>query len=188
LALFGLFGCAGPGHFVWVTDLPAATVRSTDDYLIREGDVVSIRVFNQEPMSTKARVRSDGRLAMPVLGDIDVRDKRPSEVKTELERRLKDYVNAPSVTVTVEESLPISVAVLGEVGHVGVYPVDSRSTVGYVLAQAGGINEFASRDGIFVVRTTPQPMRVRFTYDQVRRGEPHAAAFALHQGDMIVVE
>ncbi len=184
----GLAGCGGPGTYIWVTDLPLAAAGTTDDYLIREGDLVSIRVFNQEPLSTHARVRSDGRLAMPVLGDIDVRDKRPSEVRAELERRLKDYVNSPSVTITVEESQPISVAVLGEVGHGGVFPVDPRATVGYVIAQAGGLNEFASRDRIFVVRKSPQPMRVRFTYDEVRRGDPHAEAFLLHQGDLVVVE
>lgn len=188
VALLGLAGCAGPGRYIWVTDLPPTAVRSSDDYLIREGDVVNIRVFNQEPMSTRARVRSDGRIAMPVLGDIEVRDQRPSAVKAELERRLKDYVNAPSVTVTVEESQPISVAVLGEVVHAGVFPIDPRATIGYVLAHAGGLTEYASRDRIFVVRRDPQPMRIRFTYDSVRRGEPHAAAFVLHQGDLVVVE
>jgi polysaccharide export outer membrane protein len=184
----GLLACSGPGSYVWVTDLPLAVAGSSDDYLIRDGDTVSIRVFNQEPLSTHARVRTDGRLAMPVLGDIDVRGKRPSEVRAELERRLKDYVNSPSVTITIDESQPISVAVLGEVGHGGVFPVDPRVTVGYVIAQAGGINEFASRDRIFVVRKSPQPMRVRFTFDEVRRGEPHAAAFVLHEGDLVVVE
>lgn len=188
LLCLGLPGCGGPGTYVWVTDLPLAAAASNDDYLIREGDLVSIRVFNQDPLSTHARVRTDGRIAMPVLGDIDVRDKRPSEVKAELERRLKDYVNSPSVTITIEESQPISVAVLGEVAHGGVFPVDRRATVGYVIAQAGGLNEFASRNGIFVVRKSPQPMRVRFTFDEVRRGEPHAAAFVLHEGDLVVVE
>jgi polysaccharide export outer membrane protein len=188
-SLPAIIACGEVGPYVWVTDLPAQVVQGQDDYLIREGDLISIRVFNQEPLSTRARVRSDGRISVPVVGDIDVRGKRPSAVKAELEKgALNDYVKAPSVTVTVEESQPISVAVLGEVTRQGVFPVESRATVANVVALAGGINDFASRDRIFVVRRDPQPLRVRFTYDALRRGEPHAASFVLHQGDMIVVE
>jgi polysaccharide export outer membrane protein len=184
-----LVSCAGPGNYVWVNDLPPASSEGKDDYLIRDGDLLTVRVFNQEPLSTHARVRSDGRLAMPELGDIDVRGKRPSAVKAELEARLKDYVNAPSATVTVDESQPISISVLGEVGHPGVFPVDSRATIAQVLALAGGLTEYASRDRIFVVRAGgPQTVRVRFTYEAVSRGELVTAAFALRQGDLVVVE
>src|SRR3974390_2200984 len=119
-------GCSGAGSYVWVTDLPAAYVQRNADqnYLIRDGDTLSIRVFNQEAMSTKAKVRSDGRIALPALGDIDVRGKRPSALKTELEGRLKDYVNAPSVTVSVEEVQPIVVLILGGVTKSGSFPRD----------------------------------------------------------------
>ena len=70
-------GCAGPGNFVWVNDLPpAATAPSPDgDYVIRDGDLVNIKVLTQEPLSTRARVRSDGRIAMPAIGDVEVRGK-----------------------------------------------------------------------------------------------------------------
>src|SRR5579872_4832574 len=171
LALGGAGACSGPGNFVWVTDLPSAyTQRGADQgYLIRDGDTLSIRVFNQEAMSTKARVRSDGRIALPALGDIDVRGKRPAALKVELEARLKDYVNAPSVTVSVEEFQPIIVSVLGEVSKSGSYPLDPRATVAQVLANAGGLTDYASRDRIFIVRSGPPPVRVRFTYEEVSR-------------------
>ena len=190
LAGEGAAGCAGPGNFVWVNDLPAAATAPLPDgdYVIRDGDVVNIRVLTQEPLSTKARVRSDGRIAMPAIGDIDVRGKRPSVVKAEIEPRLKDYVNAASVTVTVEEFQPITVAVLGEVARAGSYPFDPRASLAQVLATAGGLNEYASKDGVYVVRTTPQPLRVRFTYEDVTRGDPRSAAFPLHHGDLVVVE
>jgi polysaccharide export outer membrane protein len=125
---------------------------------------------------------------MPAIGDIEVRGKRPSSLKAELEARLKDYVNAPSVTVTVDEFQPITVAVLGEVARPGTYPSDPRATLAEVLAAAGGLTEYASHDSIYVVRGAPQPLRVRFTYDDVSRGEPRTAAFALRQGDLVVVE
>lgn len=161
---------------------------AVSDYIIQDGDVVEIRVFNQEPLSTHARVRADGRIAMPILGDVEVQGKRPSDVKAELEARLKDYVKEPSVTVTMIESHPITISVLGEVNHQGVFPVDSRTSLAEALALAGGLNDYASRDRLFVVRQGSPPLRIRFTYEDVSRGSPYVSAFPLHQGDVIVAE
>lgn len=186
----GLGACGASGSYVWVGELPKEyTARLTPgDYLIGDGDTVNVRVFNQEALSTRAKVRIDGRLALPVLGDIEVRGKRPTALKAELEGRLKDYVNAPSVTVTVEDYQLIVIAVLGEVTRSGNYPFDPRASVAQVLAQAGGLTDYASRDRIFVVRSAPRPMRVRFTYEEISHGDPKSAGFALRDGDLVVVE
>ncbi len=189
LLALGVAGCAGSGNYVWVQELPPdAFVQPATEYLIRDGDLVNVRVFGQEPLSTRARVRSDGRIAMPAIGDVDVRGKRPSALRAELEARLKDYVNSASVTVTVEEFQPINVSVLGEVQKQGTYAVDPRTTVAQVLAAAGGLTDYASRDGLFVVRKSPRPLRIRFTYNDVRRGDPRASSFTLQAGDLLVVE
>jgi polysaccharide export outer membrane protein len=184
------FACSSSGQYVWVSELPADYMTRAPDqgYVIRDGDTLNIRVFNQDALSTRAKVRSDGRIALPAIGDLDVRGKRPSAVKAELEARLKDYVNAPSVTVTVEEFQPIVVSVLGEVTKSGSYPLDPRATLAQVLASAGGLTEFASRDSIYVVRAGPPAVRVRFTYDDVSRGTPASAGFILRDGDLVVVE
>jgi polysaccharide export outer membrane protein len=186
LPAFLLVQCASPGAYIWISAAPQDSAMV--DYTVQEGDLIEIRVFNQEPLSTHARVRSDGRIAMPILGDVDVRGKRPGDIKTELEARLKDYVKEPSVTVTMQESHPIMVSVLGEVNHQGVFPVDSRTSLAEVLALAGGLNDYASRDRLFVVRQGPPPLRIRFTYEDVSRGSPYASVFPLHQGDVIVAE
>lgn len=185
-----LLACSGPGQYVWVNELPPQYVtRGADQgYLIHDGDTLDIKVFNQEALSTHAKVRTDGRIAMPALGDIDVRGKHPAALKTELESRLRDYVNAPSVTVTIDESRPILVSVLGEVGKSGVFTLDARATIADVLASAGGLTDYASRDRIFVVRNVPQPLRVRFTYEDISRGAPASAGFVLQDGDLVVVE
>jgi len=190
LSTAGIGGCTTSGSYVWVQDLPREYVagRSPSEYLITDGDTVSITVFNQVALSTHAKVRSDGRLAMPALGDIEMRGKHPTALKKELEARLKDYINAPSVTVTVEDFQPIVVSVLGEVAHPGAFPLDPRATVAQVLATAGGLTDYASRDRIFLVRTAPQPIRARFTYADVLQGEPKSAGFVLRSGDLLVVE
>jgi polysaccharide export outer membrane protein len=185
-----LAGCSSPGTYVWVSQLPAQyTSRPSDrTYVVRDGDVLNIRVFNQEAMSVRSRVRSDGRIALPALGDVEVRGKRPSELKTEIEAKLKDYVNAPSVTVSVDEFQPIQVSVLGEVVKPGTLPLDPRATLAQVLASSGGLTEYASRDEIFVVRAGPPPIRVRFNYEDVARGSTPSEGFVMQNGDLVVVE
>jgi polysaccharide biosynthesis/export protein len=186
LVALPLMQCTGPGSYIWIANLPPQPVEK--EYRIEEGDLLEIRVFNQEPISTHARVRRDGRIAMPILGDVDVRGRSPAELKVELESRLKDYVNAPSVTVTITESHPITVSVLGEVSHQGAFPVDSHATLAEVIALAGGLNDYATRDRLFVLRAGPPRQRIRFTYDDVSRGEGPTISFALRQGDVVVAE
>lgn len=179
-------GCASTGPYVWAQDLPPDGAH--DEYLIVAGDMLSVRVFNQDAMSTHARVRSDGKIAVPMLGDVAVRGTSPSAVSKDLETRLKEYIVSPRVTVTVEESQPTAVSVLGEVSRPGNYTVDTSSGVLSALAAAGGFTSFASRDSIFVVRNTPRPVRIRFTFASLIQADSRAAAFHLRRGDVVVVE
>lgn len=188
LAIFsGGFGCSA-GHYVWVHDLPKETAAVTGEYLINTGDTVSIRVLGNDSMTTRAKVRTDGRIAMPILGDVDVRGKKPSALKLEIEARLRDYLKEPSVTVNIDEFQPMSISVLGEVSHPGTFTVDpTQASVAQLLATAGGLTEFASRDRIFLLRGGQQSQRLRFTWDEVSR-DPMLGHFALRPGDVVVVE
>ena len=179
-------GCAGPGSYVWFSAMPAED--SSGEYLINAGDVINVRVLGHEDMLTKARVRADGRIAVPIIGEVEARGKRPSALRAEIEGRLKDFLVMPSVTVNVDESLPVSIAVLGEVTHPGVFPIDPSMSLAQVLALSGGVTDFASRDRIFVIRSSPKPERIRFTYEAVVRNESRADGFRLHPGDFVVVE
>ena len=89
--------------------------------------------------------------------------------------------------MTVEESQPTSVSVLGEVAHPGIYTVDPASGVLQALAAAGGFTDFASRDSIYVVRRAPT-QRIRFSYSMLLDGDKRAESFRLHKGDVVVVE
>ena len=132
-------------------------------------------------------MRSDGKIAVPFLGDVDVQGKSPDVVSRELGVRFKEYVVSPNVTVAVEEPSPTSVSVLGEVAHPGVYTVDASSGVLQALALAGGFTDYASRSAIYVTRREAVP-RIRFSYSALVNGEGRAAAFRLRPGDVLVVE
>jgi polysaccharide biosynthesis/export protein len=184
LLLLSLVGCSSAGY-VWAHELPES--RPVDEYVIAPGDLLNVRVFEQDNLSTHARVRSDGKVAVPFLGDVEVRGKTPALVSTELEARFKHYVVSAAVLVTVEETQATSVSVLGEISHPGIYTVDPSSGVLQALAAAGGFTDYASRSSIYVVRRS-SAQRIRFTYASLMQAEGRAATFRLHAGDVVVVE
>jgi polysaccharide export outer membrane protein len=135
-------------------------------------------------MSTRGRVRPGGTLAIPLLGDYPIANKRPPDVARELEARLAPFVTQPHVNVAIEES-PTQVTTIGEVRNPGRRALESPATVMDALADAGGLTEFADDDRIFVLRRGD---RIRFTFDELSRGNGRARAFQMQTGDVIVVE
>ncbi|MFL5580487.1 MAG: polysaccharide biosynthesis/export family protein [Gemmatimonadaceae bacterium] len=189
--VMGASACAsGPrGSYVWVNDYPAPAA-APGRYVIGHGDVLSVRVWDQDRLSGRVVVRSDGRISLPLLPDVVAAGRTTTDVADDVASQLRDsgLVVKPRVTVTVEESKPISVAVMGEVARAGTYTVTPRAGIAEALASAGGLTEFAHRDRIFVLRRMPRPVRIRFTYDAIARADGRAALFALQTGDVVVVE
>ena len=193
VALLAHLGCAGPGAFVPVERLPVQS-DPDDEYRIATGDLLAVRVWNQESMSMdRTRVREDGRISVPFLQDVDARGRTAAELGVVLKARLLAFMVNPVVTVTLEEPRPLRVPVAGEVTRPGVYEVDRRAGVLTALAAAGGLTEFAHRDAIYVLRHQvavgePSPLRVRFAWASLIRGEHAAATFRLRDGDVVVAE
>ncbi len=183
-----LAACSSTGSYVWVQDLPTEPAAS-GEYLIHTGDVINVRVVSQDALTTRARVRPDGRIALPLLGEVEVRGKRPSALRAELEARLKPYFVAPSVTVNIDEFAPRQITVIGEVAKPGVFVMDIHGAgLAQALADAGGFTDYADRSRIFVLRSGEKRERIRFTYDSVTRGDTAAGRFVLEPGDVVVVE
>jgi polysaccharide biosynthesis/export protein len=187
-ALTPLVGCAGAGEYVWFEQLPPNAAPLSNEYVIGLGDQLEIRVLGHEEMTLKERVRPDGRLSIPLIGDVEATGKRLSGLKAELEGRLKDYIVSPSVSVILDEAQPLTVLFFGEVSKPGAVPLDHDRRLAHALALAGGLTEYASRTGIFVVRSSPKPIRIRFTYESIFRNEEKAADFQLQPGDIVEVE
>lgn len=194
LALIAVIpACAGSGRAVRVEDLVLAA-DPEEEYRIAPGDVLSVRVWNQEAMSVaRTRVRDDGRISVPFLQDVEASNRTPAELATVLKARLQAFVVSPVVTVTLEDLRPLRIPVTGEVANPGIYEVDRKSGVLAALAAAGGLGEFARRDAVHVLRYQVAlgevaPARIRLGYQALLRGERPAAAFRLREGDVVVVE
>lgn len=180
--------CSGvTGSFVWVDVYRPRGGSAKEALVVKAGDVIDVRVFNQEQMSGKVRVRSDGKVTLPFLNEVDAAGQTPGALAQQLQARLKDFINTPMVTVAVEEAkLPISV--MGQVARPGQYPLDNAATVLQALALAGGLNEFAKKDRIFVLRAGPPQERIRFRYASLQAPQSPAASFRLIGGDVVVVD
>ncbi len=187
LAVFAVVGCSSTGPYVWADSLPASASGSSDSVIIQDGDTVNVRVFNQEPLSTHEKVRPDGKISIPVIGEVTARGKRPAQLASEVQDRLKSVVVAPSVTVTLDGDKELKVSVVGEVKQAGVFTLDHGANVLHALAAAGGLSEYADSDKVFVVRKS-LPQRVRFRYQDLRSADPKSIAFTLQAGDVVVVE
>jgi polysaccharide export outer membrane protein len=160
----------------------------TAEYIISVGDMLSIQVFDQAQISGRMRVRSDGRISLPFVNDVQAAGKTPVVLASELEKGLKQVVLNPKVTVVVEESKPLTISVLGEVSKPGTQIYERESGIAQALAAAGGLTNFAHKNRIFVVRSAPKPVRIHFTYESITRTVGPASAFKLRPGDVVIVE
>jgi polysaccharide biosynthesis/export protein len=187
LLLLGV-ACKTTGPYVWVDDYVERSPADRKPYVINPGDILQVRVFNQDQLTTRARVRGDGKVSLPLLNDVAAAGLTPVALAQQLQDRLKDFIKAPLVTVSLEEARTQAVYISGEVAKPGVYPLEGSFGVLQALVSAGGLTIDADRDRIFVLRQAPQAVRIRFTYQQLTRLEGKASTFRLEPGDIIVVE
>jgi len=180
--------CASAGGSIEVDNLKEdPSVSAAREYFIAAGDMLNIQVYMDAQTSGKMRVRSDGRITLPLVNDIVAAGKTPVQLARDIETALKTVILSPQVTVIVEDSTP-TISVLGEVAKPGAQALQRDTGVADVLAAAGGLTNFAHKDRIFVIRSAPQPIRIHFTYEAITKGIGRAPLFRLRAGDVVVVE
>ncbi|WP_342377570.1 polysaccharide export protein [Myxococcus stipitatus] len=182
--------CGGLGKYTWVDDYQEKPPPLDSSYRIASGDLLNIRVWNQESLTTQARVRDDGRISLLFLDDVEAAGHSPAMLSQQIQTRLKDYINHPVVTVALEMARPIKVTMMGEVNRIGPLEIDVGASLLQALAGAGGFTEYAHDDRIFILRQEDgqAPLRIRFRYKDLIHAEGRAATFRLRPGDVVVVE
>jgi polysaccharide export outer membrane protein len=174
--------------FVWVDRYPRDPAPQRATTAILSGDLIEVRVFDQEKLTSKERVRADGSVTLPLIGGAKVAGLQPSEAAAEIARQLKPFVNDPRVTVTIQRSV-VLVTTMGEVSKVGTMELEAPATVLQALAAAGGLGKFADRSGIYVLRQAGETVhRIRFRYQSMIDGDPAVATFLMKTGDVLFVE
>jgi polysaccharide export outer membrane protein len=166
----------------------AASVRAWTDqeYKLGTGDKLRVEVYGEAQLSQSLQVRPDGKITLPLVGDMPAAGRTSLELRDAVATSLKEYVTNPVVTVIVQEVTAPQVYVIGEVASPGAQVMRGPLTVLQVLAQAGGIGEFADADDIRVLRQTANGTEtLRFNYKDAIRGR--IGPMQLQPGDTIVV-
>lgn len=162
-----------------------------DDYVIGNGDVLEINTWKEPDFSREEIiVRLDGKITLPLLGDIQASGLTPAQLKKNIERSLKQYVSNPSVTVTVRNAASQKFYILGEVVNTGEYPLVKDLTVLQAFAIAGGFTEWASKNEIILYRGVKgggKGIVIQINYKKILRDKDFSQNVKIKANDTIIV-
>lgn len=163
---------------------PAAATVS--DYRLVAGDKLRIEVYKDATLSQSLQVRPDGKITLPLIGDVIAAGATSSELRDRLTSALKEYNSNPVVTVIVVETVPPEFFVMGEVNTAGTYVLKGQVSVLQALAMAGGFKDFAKTKDIRILRKTRTGVEtLKFNYKVAVKGE--GPQIFLQPGDTIIV-
>src|SRR5262245_62575524 len=126
------------------------------EYHIAPPDTLTIVVRPEPAIEREVVVRPDGRISLDLIGDVEVRGRTVEDVRTEVTRRLKEFIVQPDVTVALTKSESRMFYVFGEVGRPGAYPLIGDVTALYALGMAGGSTKFGDEDDATLGRPSPE--------------------------------
>jgi polysaccharide biosynthesis/export protein len=160
-----------------------------EEFVIGPGDVLAINVWKETEISKVVPVRSDGRISLPLIGEVQSGGRTPRQLEADITSRLKDYVADPAVTVVVQEIRSQKFNVLGMVSHPGSFPLAKPMTVVDAIATAGGFRDFAKQKDIYILRrgSSGKQTRLPFNYKDVIRGVHSEQNIELQTNDTVVV-
>ena len=180
---------SGSGAAAGESGKVAGSPAASPDYVIGSEDVLAISVWKETELSRNVPVRPDGKITLPLVGDVVASGLTAKQLQASLEQQLKAYIDSPQVAVIVQEVRAQQYNLLGEVQRPGSYPLGKPLTVLDALALGGGFRDFAKTNKIYILRGSAAGTRQRipFNYKQVIKGEKFEQNVALLPGDTIVV-
>jgi polysaccharide export outer membrane protein len=161
------------------------------EFILGASDALRITVWKNPELSTDARIRPDGTITMPLVGDVQAAGKTPNQLREEIAKRLSTYVKDETsvVTIAVTEVNSYRFTVSGNVERPGVFSSRHYVTVLEALALAGGLNRFASPKRIVLVRSQPgqPPRRIPLDYERISSGNYPEENLVVMAGDTLFV-
>lgn len=168
--------------------VPDTSTSDLESYHIGAEDVLDVAVWNDTAVSRVVPVRPDGKISVPLLGDVQAAGMTPGQLQAVLARALSTYIDKPQVTVIVQQVNSFKVAVLGQVKTPGRFDLKAPATLLDMIAQAGGFTDFAAKDRILVLRSVNGSHdRIHFDYNSFVSNPGEQRNFYLQRGDIIIV-
>ncbi len=157
------------------------------DYVIGPDDVLRVSVWKEPDVTETVPVRPDGKISMPLLGDVTAAGETPLQLGASIQQKLKKYIADPRVTVVVTAINSQHIFVSGEVSRPGAMALLPHMTVLQALSSAG-FTQFAKLKGIYVLRDDGgKQVKLPFNYKSVIKGNHPEQNIVLKPGDTLVV-
>ncbi len=177
---------AGSAAAASATSGSGVTAAPNADYRMVPGDKLRIEVYKDAQLSQSLQVRPDGKVTLPLIGDVTAEGRTSIELRDALITSLKEYNTNPVVTVIVVETVPPMFYVMGEVNAPGSLPLKGQITVMQALAMAGGFKDFAKTNKIVVQRKGAAGIStLKFNYSDAVQGR--GQTIYLKPGDTVIV-
>jgi len=174
-----------PGHAA-----AASGMRPHDNsFVIGNDDRLAINVWKEPDLTRSIPVRSDGKISLPLVGELQAAGRTPLQLEQDIANRLRNYITEPEVTVMVEQINSEKFNILGQVTKPGSYPLTAATTVMDAIATAGGFKDFAKQKGIYILRQNSRggESRIPFNYKDFIKGKNSGQNIKLEPRDTIVV-
>jgi polysaccharide biosynthesis/export protein len=169
---------------------PAGSTRPHDEkFIIGNDDVLAISVWNEPNMTKSVPVRSDGKISLPLVGEIQAAGRTPMQLELDITEKLKNFITAPQVNVIVQQVNSRKFNVLGEVGRPGSYALTTSTTVMDAIALAGGFRDFAKKSNVYVLRKSRDgsESKLKFNYKEFIKGKNFDQNVKLEPNDTVIV-
>jgi polysaccharide biosynthesis/export protein len=173
-----------------VTALAQSVQKPHDaSFIIGNDDLLAINVWKEPDISRSIPVRTDGRISLPLVGELQAAGRTPLQLEQDIADKLRNYIAEPEVTVMVQEIHSQKFNILGQVVKPGSYSLDVATTVLDAIAAAGGFRDFANQKHIYILRQNPNggESRIAFNYKNVIKGRNPQQNIKLEPSDTIVV-
>lgn len=165
--------------------LPTAAPVDPKSYVIGPEDILFVHVWRENELSSSVQVRPDGRITLPLIGELDASGLTPEALKGKIVEALTEYINKPEVTVSVRSVLSKKYYITGQVNRPGSFPLVVPTTILEALTNAGGFREFANTKKIRIMR---QGTILKFNYNEVIDGKKLDQNILVQNGDYIIVQ
>jgi polysaccharide export outer membrane protein len=166
----------------------AAAVEVPLDYVIGPEDVLGIVFWRETEISGDVTVRPDGRVSLPMIGEMAAAGLRPHELQQRILAAAVKYINDPNISVIVRTINSLKVFVTGRVTTPGQHALKGPMTVIQAIALSGGVTEYADAENITILRTVNgRTQSFKFNYRDVARGKKLEQNIMLKPGDTVVV-
>jgi len=168
---------------------PSDSKPHDDSFLIGNDDVLAINVWKEPDLTRSIQVRSDGKISLPLVGEVQATGQTPVQLEQDIATKLRIYITKPEVTVMVEKINSDKFNILGQVAKPGSYSLALAPTVMDAIAIAGGPGDFAKQKAIYILRQNPDggQSRIAFNYRDFIKGKNLHQNIKLEPHDTVVV-